>query len=58
MVSHHLHVVFSVCFSIKDENLVDPECALGEVVDFERAGKRIVWETDPEIVQIPRRSRE
>lgn len=42
MVCVHLEMVLAPGLSIDDEELVDPDCALGEIVGLERGRERSV----------------
>lgn len=58
MVSVHLEVVLAWFFGVENEELVNPICALSEVVQLERSSERFVRPGGPEVVQLPRRVRE
>lgn len=53
MVGEHLIVVLPVGFGVEDEQLVDPKCCLGQIVNFHRGGEGYVREAYPEVIEVP-----
>lgn len=52
MVSHHLVMIFSAGFSVKDEDLMDVEGGLAEVVELERGTEGHVRVSNPKVVAL------
>jgi len=53
VVGEHLIMVLPVRFGVEDEHLVDPECRLGQVVDFYWGSEGCVRDTYPEVIEVP-----